>query len=55
MHLVGTNTLLLLLSLLVAGCCCDPEVRDPYNPVDDQRSRASQAQDELSTETSDKK
>ena len=55
MRLVGTNALLLLLSLLVAGCSGAPEARDPYNPADDQRTRASQAQDELSTETSDKK
>ena len=49
-----TNALLLLLSLLMAGCSSDSEVRDPYNPADEQRSRASQAQDELSTETSGK-
>ena len=53
MRVVGTNALLLLLSLLMAGCS-STEARDPYNPADDQRSRASQAQDELSTETSGK-
>ena len=54
MRLIGTNALLLLTALILASCSSDPEARDPYNPADDQRSRASQAQDELSTETSDK-
>ena len=54
MRLVGMNTLLLLLALFMAGCSSAPEARDPYNSADEQRSRASQAQDELSSETSDK-
>jgi PBP1b-binding outer membrane lipoprotein LpoB len=54
MRLSGMNALLILLSLLIAGCSSDPEARDPYNSADEQRSRASEAQDELSRETSDK-
>ena len=54
MRLVRTNSLLLLTALFFAGCSSAPEARDPYNPADEQRSGASQAQDELSTETSDK-
>jgi PBP1b-binding outer membrane lipoprotein LpoB len=50
----GTNVLFLFLALLIAGCSSAPEAHDPYNPADEQRSRASQAQDELSTETPDK-
>jgi hypothetical protein len=50
---VKSNLLLLLAVLLVAGCSGTPPT-DPYNPADDQRSRAKQAQDELSSETSGK-
>lgn len=50
-----TSALLLLAVLLNAGCASTPETQtDPYNEADEQRSRAKQAQDELSSETSGK-
>ncbi len=49
---VKTFALLLLAALLTAGCASAPETQpDPYNEADEQRSRAKQAQDELSGET----
>lgn len=55
-HVVKTNIVLLLtalsLSLSITGCSSDPLPKeDPYNQDDSQRSRAKQAQDELSRET----
>lgn len=44
-------TVLLLTLLATAGCSSTP-TNDPYNPADEQRSRADKAQDELSKETS---
>jgi hypothetical protein len=46
---------LLLITVTITGCSSTTETRDPYNPADDQRSRAGQAQDELSSETSGNK
>ena len=47
------NTILIFMTLAIAGCSSAPEsVVDPYNSADSQRSRAEQAQDELSSETS---
>ncbi len=49
---VKTNIILLLTAMLLAGCSSDPvPQKDPYNDADSQRSRAKQAQDELSRET----
>lgn len=55
-HVVKTNIVLLLtalsLSLSITGCSSGPLPKeDPYNQDDSQRSRAKQAQDELSRET----
>jgi hypothetical protein len=42
-----------LATLALVGCADAPvQQKDPYNPADEQRSRAEQAQDELSSETS---
>ncbi|MGD8933773.1 MAG: hypothetical protein PVF35_03270 [Gammaproteobacteria bacterium] len=49
--IVKSITMLLLTVLAIASCSSTP-AHDPYNPADDQRSRAKQAQDELSSETS---
>ena len=47
--------MLVLMILALSGCADAPvQQRDPYNPADEQRSGARQAQDELSSETSDK-
>ena len=44
--------LVLLTSVMLAACSSAPEAkRDPYNDADSQRSRAKQAQDELSSDT----
>lgn len=48
---VTMRTLLLLMMLMAAGCSSTPEAVNPYNDADSQRSRAQQAQDELSSET----
>ena len=49
---VNSIILLMLTAFSIAGCSVGPEVQDdPYNSADEQRSRAKQAQDELSTET----
>ena len=48
---VAMRTLLLLTVLSAAGCSSTPEAVNPYNDADSQRSRAQQAQDELSSET----
>ena len=50
-YIVKLVTLLLLTLLATAGCSSTP-TNDPYNPADEQRSRADKAQDELSKETS---
>lgn len=53
---IKINAVLLLTTLSIAGCSStesQPEPqRDPYNQADSQRSRATQAQDDLSSETS---
>ena len=50
---VITRFVLLLTVLATVGCASAPEaVVDPYNSADSQRSRAEQAQDELSSEAS---
>ena len=50
------HTVLLLTAVLMTACSSTPEPQhDPYNPADSQRSRAQQAQDELSSETSREK
>ena len=47
---------LLMTTLLITGCSSSPPPQqDPYNSADSQRSRANQAQDELSSETSEDK
>lgn len=44
--------LLLLTALCIAACSSSPQLpEDQGNPADEQRSRAKQAQDELSSET----
>jgi PBP1b-binding outer membrane lipoprotein LpoB len=53
---IKTKIVLLLtalsFTLFTAGCSSAPEVQDdPWNKADDQRARAKQTQDELSTET----
>jgi PBP1b-binding outer membrane lipoprotein LpoB len=49
---VKTNIVILLMALFIAGCSSAPELQqDPYNQADSQRSKAKQAQDELSSET----
>ncbi len=51
--MIKTNIVLLLTALLMAGCSSAPQpVDDQGNSADSQRSRAKQAQDELSRETS---
>ena len=56
MKSVITSIFVIFLTLLaLAGCTSSPEVQDDqWNSADDQRSRAKQAQDELSSETSGK-
>lgn len=52
---VNVAIVLLLTTLSITGCSSAPEPKeDPYNQTDTQRSRAKQAQDELSTETNGK-
>ena len=52
---VKMNIVLLLTALSITGCSSTPVPQeDPYNQADSQRSRAEQAQDELSSETSGK-
>ena len=43
---------MVMTAVLITGCSSTPEPQvDPYNDVDSQRSRASEAQRELSSET----
>jgi len=52
---VNAAVVLLLTTLSITGCSSAPEPKDdPYNQADNQRSRAKQAQDELSSETDGK-
>lgn len=45
--------ILLLAALSISACSSAPTPkRDPYNDADSQRSRAGQAQDEMSRDTS---
>jgi len=47
-----THALLLLSALTLAACSSAPApANNPYGDADDQRSRAHQTQDELSSET----
>ncbi len=48
---VVMRTLLMMMVLSAVGCSSSPEAVNPYNDADSQRSRAQQAQDELSSET----
>ncbi len=50
-HVVVMRTFLLLIMLSAASCSSTPEAVNPYNDADSQRSRAQQAQEELSSET----
>ena len=53
--IINTKIVLLLTVLSITGCATDPApVNDPYNQADSQRSRAEQAQDELSSEIREK-
>ena len=56
MKFVIRPLIVLLPAVLALSGCADAPVqqRDPYNPADEQRSGAKQAQDELSSETSGK-
>ena len=55
-RIIIMNIVLLLTTVLMTGCSSAPEPQqDPYNQADSQRSRAQQAQDELSSETSSEK
>jgi len=50
---VKSIIVLLLTALSIASCSSTPEPkRDPHNDADSQRSRAGQAQDEMSRDTS---
>jgi PBP1b-binding outer membrane lipoprotein LpoB len=52
---VNASIVLLLTTLSITGCSSAPEPKDDsYNQADTQRSRAKQAQDELSSETNGK-
>ncbi|UCB54994.1 MAG: hypothetical protein JSW45_00165 [Thiotrichales bacterium] len=52
-HVLKPLIVLLFTAGFIAACAGGPEPQqDPYNPADEQRSRAQQAQDELSSETS---
>ena len=54
-HAVKTGIVLLLTVMFTAGCSSNPPPQDDtFNQSDSQRSRAQQAQDELSSETRDK-
>ena len=54
MNTIIKPTIIVLLSTLsIMACSSGPEPkRDPYNDADSQRSRAGQAQDEMSRDTS---
>lgn len=52
-RLFKITILLWLSALFMSGCGSTPETkRDPFNPADSQRDRASQTQGELSREMS---
>ncbi len=49
---VKANIVILLTALSIAGCSSGPEPRaDQWNSPETQKSKAQQAQDELSSET----
>jgi PBP1b-binding outer membrane lipoprotein LpoB len=51
----SSAVVIILAALSISSCSSAPEAkRDPYNDADSQRTRAQQAQDELSSETSKK-
>ena len=56
MKFVTKIVIVSVLAILGSSGCAEAPVqqRDPYNPADEQRSGAKQAQDELSSETSGK-
>jgi hypothetical protein len=45
---IKTGVAILLTVLTIASCSSAPSSHDPYNSPDSQRSRAGQAQDEMS-------
>ena len=50
-HVVKINIVLMLTALLIAGCSSSPEQQDDkWNSAESQKSKAKQAQDELSSE-----
>lgn len=52
---IASIFVIFLTALSSAGCTSSPEMQDDqWNSADEQRSRAKQAQDELSSETSGK-
>ena len=52
-HFIKPIIVLLLTALTIVSCSSTPAPqRDPYNDADSQRSRAGQAQDEMSRDTS---
>ncbi|NOR43895.1 MAG: hypothetical protein GQ572_11210 [Gammaproteobacteria bacterium] len=54
MKLVASSAVIIILTALsISSCSNTTEAkRDPYNDADSQKTRAHQAQDELSSETS---
>lgn len=51
-RMLKAHTAVLVTAVLLFGCSSTPETqRDPYNDADSQRSRASEAQRELSSDT----
>ncbi len=51
-----TNIVILLTALLIAGCSSSPELQDDqWNTAEAQKSKAKQAQDELSSEIDKRK
>ena len=52
-HAIKSVAILLLTALSIVSCSSTPAPQnDPYNDADSQRSRAGQAQDEMSRDTS---
>lgn len=50
LQLTRSLLLIIMAGLTISACSGEP-ARDPYNDADSQRTRAKQAQDELSRET----
>jgi len=54
--IVKTHIVILLTTLSIAGCSTSPEQQDdPWNSAESQKSKAKQAQDELTSEISKEK